>query len=171
MSKRMNSFGARAWASIKKDSLPSRWGNIFLLSVAYGATIFAVSVGAQWLLYHQFLANEGGIRWISPTIAACTTGLLIWRINRIRERERAAERSRIRALGDVNHHIRNCLQILVCENFARPQLSHESVAAIKRIDWTLKNVLPDLIETNEKKAPASSRLSRSEPLVIQERES
>lgn len=62
----------------------------------------------------------------------------------MRQKEHAAQAARAQAIGEVNHHIRNCLQILVCENFARPQLSDDSVYAIKRIDWTLKNVLPGL---------------------------
>jgi hypothetical protein len=77
----------------------------------------------------SFFASSRGPAMDWSQHCALSTGLFVWRIARMRQKEHAAQ-----AIGEVNHHIRNCLQILVCENFARPQLSDDSVYAIKRID-------------------------------------
>jgi hypothetical protein len=144
--RKSNAIGPDGWRDIR--NLKAKNSDTLLLSMAYGAMVFGASLGAQWLVYHYFLEIEGSLRWVASTIAGFSTGLLIWKINRIRQKDRAAERARMQIIADVNHHLRNCLQILVYENDARPQLSDTSLAAISRIDWTLKNVLSTLIETN-----------------------
>jgi hypothetical protein len=115
-----------------------------LIAAGNAAIVFFISAVAQWFIYEYLLKASGQMRWLSPSVAAVVTAVLSWKLKRSQERDRCLELQRLRVIAEVNHHIRNSLQILVYDRSVGRQVSDASVDAINRIDWTLKQVLPRL---------------------------
>ena len=134
--------GARELKSDNTQSSTTR--EPLLVAAGNAAIVFFISTAAQWFIYEYLLNSNGQMRWLAPSVAAGVTAVLSWKLKRAQERDRCLELQRLRVIAEVNHHIRNSLQILVYDRSVGRQVSEASVDAINRIDWTLKQVLPRL---------------------------
>jgi hypothetical protein len=105
--------------------------------------VFLLAIGAQWLVYEYLLREAGGMRLVSPSIAAIVTGLLAFRIQAIeRERTRATLRA-LQTIADMNHYIRNALQVISYASYTPAAEPDKHIReAVERIEWTLREVLP-----------------------------
>jgi hypothetical protein len=113
--------------------------------LTYGAVVFVISIAAQAVIYNMVLGSGGQLRWIGSTVAALCTAILVFRLKRIQEAEDDRARQRLQLVAEVNHHIRNSLQVLVYERtIGHPEGSKAALEAIDRIDWTLKQIAPVL---------------------------
>ena len=116
---------------------------ILTKGVAFAGIVFLLTVVVQWLVYDFVLRDPGGIRLIAPMVAALSSGAFVVSLNLARRRERISISERLRAIVEMNHHIRNALQVMVYhEAMNRDGESPEMQDAIRRIEWTLHSVVP-----------------------------
>jgi len=136
---------------------------LFAVSLGWGALVFFLSLGAQWVVYEHLLDDPGGMRIVSPAIAAIVTAALNFRLQLAMRERRLAGLNRYRVIADMNHHIRNALQIISYQSYVGDRAATERMrSAVDRIDWALREVLPSL-ETDKStfhgsapKAPGSN---------------
>lgn len=97
----------------------------------------------DWLLMLQGVPRLG-LLLISNFLTGIVAGILNVQ-TRLREIEKERlTRQRLTKIAEMNHHIRNALQVVV---FCAPKAENPAVAdtmkgAIRRIEWTLREVLP-----------------------------
>jgi hypothetical protein len=120
---------------------PNQW---HVLSVL----IFVVVVSAVGFGFDRLLVREGvpsiRVMLLSNVLTGIVAGVLFLQ-NRLRaqERQKLLEQ-RLQKLADMNHHVRNALQVV---SFYRHQISDPEAGrllqeSIRRIEWTLEEVLP-----------------------------
>jgi len=122
------------------ESSRSRDVLIFLLIV--------LVVGAIGVGFDQLLVREGVHRLdiiaLSNGLTGIVAGLLYFAITRIERERRATTQERLRTIADMNHHIRNALQIIAYANLTSDkEKSVELIrSSVERIEWALREVLP-----------------------------
>jgi hypothetical protein len=115
-------------------------------------TLIALVVFAINLLQDIFLSSEGFSRWgivaLSDVITGAIAGALFYQFVKHEKAKRELIRERMHTIAELNHHIRNALQVIKfwgtqhqnCTlDEMQIQLMKESV---DRIEWALREVLP-----------------------------
>jgi two-component sensor histidine kinase len=110
--------------------------------------VVALAVSLVGLAFDRMLLHEGIPRYdllgISNLLTGIVAGGFYWQLIR-RERERRDFiRERLFVISEMNHHIRNALQVISFYSY-RKQDSETLVMlqqAVTRIEWALKEVLP-----------------------------
>jgi len=77
------------------------------------------------------------------------------------ERELKRHRQLMGVIADMNHHIRNALQVIVSRSvlsIADSAAIGDIQQAVRRIDWCLREVLPNAEETTARQTPKSESL-------------
>jgi ABC-type nickel/cobalt efflux system permease component RcnA len=127
-------------------SLESFWARQSgLLSV-----LVIVIVSALGFVLDVSLLKEGfprhDLTLVSNVIIGIIAGWLFYQFARNEKAKRDAVRQRMRTIADLNHHIRNALQVIryaggskSAQDATQLQLINEAVA---RIEWALREVLP-----------------------------
>jgi hypothetical protein len=126
----------------------------------------AVVVSAIGMGFDQLLVREGVHRLdiiaLSNGLTGIAAGLLYFQIARIERERRAATQERLRTIAEMNHHIRNALQVISYASAATD--SEESVELIRRsverIEWTLREVLPGHV-TQQVQPPSAEQVRQS----------
>ena len=116
------------------------------LSVSF--VIAVVVITAVGFGFDRLLVDEGiprtGVMLLSNLLTAVVAGALFLQSKiRAQEKQELLEH-RLRKVAEMNHHVRNALQIV---SFYGHQMSDPEAArllqdSIKRIEWTLEEVLP-----------------------------
>lgn len=110
--------------------------------------IVAIVVGAIGMAFDQLLVKEGVHRLdiiaLSNGLTGIAAGLLYFQVTRIDRERRAATQERLRTIADMNHHIRNALQVIsYASTTADKSQSMELIGqSVERIEWALREVLP-----------------------------
>jgi hypothetical protein len=108
----------------------------------------AIAVAIVGIAFDRMLVHEGVPRYDLMAIADLLTGIVagafFWQARR-RERERRRfVRDRLRTISEMNHHIRNALQVI--SYYSEKQQDQKAVEmlgqAVNRIEWALSEVLP-----------------------------
>ena len=110
--------------------------------------VFVIIVGAAGLLFDRLLIKEGASRLdlmiASNALTGCVAGILLLQIVRRERERRAVIRERLQVVSEMNHHIRNALQVIAF--FVSREQDQETVkmvrSSVDRIQWALKEVLP-----------------------------
>lgn len=122
-------------------------GSSLRIAIATGVAVlltFGVKVAAIWLLFHDAYRHEGliftdGI--ISGLLAGALVALLL---GLVRARRRRLI-DYVRRVAELNHHVRNSLQVIVY-HAALANIPAEDVVqieqAVKRVDAALNEVFP-----------------------------
>jgi len=118
-----------------------------LLAIAIALVAFTLG-----MLQDLFLVTEGFSRWsliiLSNMLTGGIAGLLFYQYVRNERNRRELVRQRMQTIVELNHHIRNALQVIKfwgvqhqnCSlDDAQVQLMKDSV---DRIEWALREVLP-----------------------------
>jgi hypothetical protein len=111
--------------------------------VLFAGLISAVGVGFDRLLLAEGV-SRGGVLVLSNVLTGLVAGALFLQTKvRAQERQKLLE-ERLLKVAEMNHHIRNALQVMV---FYRHQISDPEAGSllqksIERIEWTLEEVLP-----------------------------
>ncbi|HVT99640.1 MAG TPA: hypothetical protein VHE33_19225 [Acidobacteriaceae bacterium] len=102
----------------------------------------AVDLVDRWLASQGLHAEVTRFDDILPGLVAAA---LVFLIQRQQNRELRRQRQNAAVIDQMNHHIRNALQVIV----ARASLDHEATPelrqiddAVARIDWALREILP-----------------------------
>src|SRR5947209_9020196 len=110
--------------------------------------LIAIAVSIVGIAFDRVLVHEGVPRYDLMAIADSLTGIVagafFWQALR-RERERRQfVRERLRTISEMNHHIRNALQVI--SYYSEKQQDEKIVdmlgQAVKCIEWALSEVLP-----------------------------
>jgi hypothetical protein len=108
-----------------------------------------------WLVGYGFdrlLAHDGVTRvdilLITNGLTGIVAGLLFYSLTNYERLRRNLIRNRLRTIAEMNHHIRNSLQVITYATAA--QNNAESVemirSSVERIEWALREVLPGHVE-------------------------
>jgi hypothetical protein len=104
-------------------------------------------VGLVGYGFDRFLARDGVTRTdilvVSNALTGIVAGFLFFSLSYNERVRRKAIQQRLRTIAEMNHHIRNSLQVIT---YAAAADSEESLALIRssveRIEWALREVLP-----------------------------
>jgi hypothetical protein len=119
-------------------------------------------VGAIGFGFDLLLGREGVSRrdllLLSNMLTGVVAGFLYYQLGRIERERRAIMQQRLRTIAEMNHHIRNALQVIT---YAASQDRADSVelirASLERIEWALREVLPGYLPA-EDELPSGQRL-------------
>jgi hypothetical protein len=77
-------------------------------------------------------------------------GALLWFWAEHERKQRILIQQRMQVVADMNHHIRNALQVITYAAVQRDEGTPLTMIrdSVNRIDWVLREVLPRLFETN-----------------------
>lgn len=134
---------------MKKDEFAreSHWsGRSGWLSI-----IIVVVVSAIGILLDSLLVKEGlprlGMLILSNSVTGLFAGGLFYQLAREERAHRELMRARVKTIAELNHHIRNALQVIKFWGAQqRPSLDAMQLQLINdsvdRIEWALREVLP-----------------------------
>ena len=118
-----------------------------LLAVVIGVLVFAVN-----LVQDMFLQTQGFSRWsivaISDIITGAIAGALFYQFAKNEKNRRELIRERMHTIAELNHHIRNALQVIKFwgaqhQNCALDEMQIGLMKdSVERIEWALREVLP-----------------------------
>jgi hypothetical protein len=148
---------------VKKDNLPdeslwSRRSGLFSLAVVVIVSILGV-------VMDRLLLKEGLPRIemliLSNSLTGLFAGWLFYQVAKAEKSSRELVRARMKTIAELNHHIRNALQVIKYLGGAQRsgldamqlQLINDSV---NRIEWALREVLPRYPLGNEGTADSNT---------------
>lgn len=118
-----------------------------LLAVAIASVAFTLG-----MLQDVFLVSEGFSRWslivLSNMFTGSIAGLLFYQYARNERNRRELIRQRMQTIVELNHHIRNALQVIKFWGAQHQQCSLDDAQvqlmkdSVDRIEWALREVLP-----------------------------
>ena len=126
-----------------RDPLSSRSGWLLFAAVA-------LVVSAIGFFFDNVIVKEGlpriGMLIVSNTITGLFAGGLFYQMAREERANRELVRARMKTIGELNHHIRNALQVIKFLGAQRSTLDAMQLQlindSVERIEWALREVLP-----------------------------
>jgi hypothetical protein len=116
-------------------------------------TFFAITL--MGMLMDLLLLNEGIPRFdlllLSNALVGGVAAVLVF-VLAVRQQQRAAfVSSRMRVIGEMNHHIRNALQVIQFSSRGKGTEAEMQAMreAVQRITWTLREVLPQMLNEED----------------------
>jgi len=109
--------------------------------------------------FDRLLAKDGVTRTdillTSNFLTGLVAGFLFFSLNNYERLRRSLVRERLRTIADMNHHIRNALQVITYATASKPQAGSVELIrnSVERIEWALREVLPGHLETLEAPEP------------------
>ena len=116
----------------------SHWvPRLWSLLVGFGF-FFLGSLSDAWLQRHTM---GWGIAMMDDALVGLAGGLLVLLYE---QRQRRNTIKKLEVIRQMNHHVRNSLQVIsFAASVARPEQTQEQLqAAVERIEWALREVLP-----------------------------
>jgi uncharacterized integral membrane protein len=134
-------------SSEQEQSTRSLWQSAagrVLLAIIFTVLVFIVSAGADLLMLHEHEPARFTIE-LSDAVSAVVIGLLSYQLIRFYHFRREHVRKRVEVISDMNHHVRNALQVIALTSHGKDK---EEIAAIResvnRIQWALRELLPKI---------------------------
>ncbi len=132
--------------------------------------IVVLVVGVIGVGFDRLLLTEGvkrlDILVLSNGLTGIAAGLLYFQITRIERERQAVTQARLRTIAEMNHHIRNALQVISYAGVTQDRdASVELIrSSVERIEWALREVLTGHItsgpdETSDENARHSTSVS------------
>lgn len=109
-----------------------------------------VLVTCSGYLLDRLLRHEGmpgrDLLFLSDALVGAVAAILVYILAEFEERKRKAVADRLKVIADMNHHIRNALQVIAYHSSVNEDKASIVVIddAVKRIAWALREVLPQL---------------------------
>ncbi len=131
--------------SSTETSLLSR-KTMLLAGLLAALLVFMVGAGLDWFVLHENESRTIAIS-VSDTLAAVIAGALVYRLMQYERDRRKFVRQRLEVIAEMNHHVRNALQVISLSahaSYADKQQLDAVKASVNRIQWALKEVLPKL---------------------------
>jgi uncharacterized protein YabE (DUF348 family) len=114
-----------------------------LLAIAAVLFVFLVSSAADLMLLKDEPARL--TIEISDAVSALAIGLLAYQLIRLQQQKRARVRQRLEIIADMNHHVRNALQVISLTTHGHEQSEIVTIReSVNRIQWALKELLPKI---------------------------
>ncbi|MGZ4787584.1 MAG: hypothetical protein ACXVZX_03625 [Terriglobales bacterium] len=106
--------------------------------------IFLVSSAADWLMLREHETPRFTVE-LSDAIAAAAIGLLSYQVVRLHQERRQRLRERIEVIAEMNHHVRNALQIISLTATGKDKEEISTIReSVNRIQWALRELLPKI---------------------------
>jgi len=106
--------------------------------------LFAGGCTLDWLVSSRLIPTRTTLIWVA--LVASLVGSLVFKVLCDAGDRRRALVTRLQTIADINHHIRNALQVIAYHarsGSGRSDRVMEDVdAAVSRIEWVLREVLP-----------------------------
>jgi signal transduction histidine kinase len=127
-----------------RESLWSRRSGWLSLGVV--VLVSAIGIVLDWLLVKEGLPRVGMLI-LSNSVTGLFAGGLFYQLAREERAHRELMRARVKTIAELNHHIRNALQVIkFWGEQQRPALDAMQLQLINdsvdRIEWALREVLP-----------------------------
>jgi hypothetical protein len=140
-------------------------------AIKYLVIVLAIAAEiVEHQVFHRLLTaygkNPADIVW-DDIVMGTAFGIVLFVILSFFDKAREHERRRTRMIAEMNHHIRNALQVIQYGLSDNAVLPPEYVRnAIKRIEWALREVLPDHQGRKEYRAhPQNAEVVQEEKLA------
>ncbi len=116
-----------------------------VVALAVAAGVFACTMALDWFLLRQERWRPLSMAGVSNLILSVITFVLVWRLVRYSQQQRREVMRRLEVIDEMNHHIRNALQVIAFN--VRPTTRNdwemiEMKQAVERIHWSLREILP-----------------------------
>jgi signal transduction histidine kinase len=102
---------------------------------------------------------------LDDVLLALAVGVLVFFLEQQHEHRLSEQRNRARIIAQMNHHIRNALQVIVCRTSLEDLNSQELEdikSAVDRIDWALREILTaKRMSAADKANPQDARITES----------
>lgn len=138
-----------------------------LVGFIAAVVVVGIAVAVAAMAFDRILLHEGVPRWdlmaISNGLTGIVAGALFWKARSLERARREFVRERLHTISEMNHHIRNALQVIsFYSNREQDAKTLEMLRkAVNRIEWALKEVLPgELGVPEEVSDPRSQEASR-----------
>ncbi len=123
----------------------SRASGAIMLAIIFTVLVFLVSSAADLLMLREHETARITIE-LSDAVSAIAIGLLAFQLVRMHQERRAKLRKRVEVIADMNHHVRNALQVISLSTHGKE--NEQEIAAIRdsmnRIQWALRELLPKI---------------------------
>lgn len=127
-----------------KSSFSQTSTSAILIAIAVAAIVFLVSSIADFALLYEHEPARLTIE-ISDAISSGVIGLLCFQLFRMQQQRRRQIRQRLEVIADMNHHVRNALQVISFTVESRDQQEIKAIReSMNRIQWALKELLPKI---------------------------
>ena len=134
-------------------------------SLAALAIVFSSSYLLEITLHRNGVPNRV-LLLASSMLVGLVAGAFVYVLS-LRERQRRAYvECRLRVIADMNHHIRNALQVITFYNRSGEKQPLGIIEAVERIQWALREVLPQLPESWPSGSPEES-VAQEKRAVVQ----
>ncbi len=121
--------------------------------------VFALVVAVVGFGFDHLLIREGvqraGVLFVSNLLTGVVASTLFLEYRLRAEEKQRLLRDRLKKIADVNHHVRNALQVVAFYQYQTqdPEAARLIQESIERIEWTLQEVLPRGWELDEGLSP------------------
>ena len=135
------------------------------------AVLVVVAVSIVGHVFDRLLLHEGVPRYdllaISNTLTGIVAGAFFWEAMRRDRERREFVRERLKTISEMNHHIRNALQVISLYSYRDQDEKAVDVLnqAVNRIEWALNEVLPGELAGNY--VPDLSHQPSEQPITKQ----
>src|SRR5262249_8178041 len=140
---------------------PSIVGMPLLAGLLVGTVVFVLDAGLEYGLLNRGISRSWTLL-VSDAVAAIAAAFFAAYSFSLHKEREAELRERVERIVEMNHHVRNALQVITYWSLAeRDKKEVELIRqAVDRIEWALREVLPSGL--GQKMPP------RKEPLEITE---
>ena len=131
--------------SLARDWLPS-WQRLAVISLLFALFVFCVSLSLDYLLLVHRDSPVATVE-VSDALAGLLAGVLFYKILDAGRRRRKLILHRLETIDQMNHHIRNALQVISFSVHANQEHAKEVAnidRAVNRIQWALREILPKM---------------------------
>ena len=130
--------------AISETSPFSNW-RLAAIAVAAAVIMFLVSAGLDSVIVHEHESRLTAIQ-VSDILGGVVAGALMFRLLLYERERRARLRRKMAIISDMNHHVRNALQVISFQTFSAADKEQlETIReSMERIQWALKEILPKL---------------------------
>jgi hypothetical protein len=114
------------------------------IAAALALLIFSVGAWMDWLVLDRMLSYRAMLA--SDVAVAVLAGLLLFKVLADARRHHRETLRQMETIAEMNHHIRNALQVIAYHNVSHPssgQAVEQVGEAVERIEWALREVLPE----------------------------
>src|SRR5579864_816865 len=131
--------------SLAHDWLPS-WQRLGVISLLFALFVFCSSLALDYLLLVHRDSPVATVE-VSDALAALLAGVLFYKILDAGRRRRELILQRLETIDQMNHHIRNALQVISFSVHAKQEHAKEVAnidRAVNRVQWALREILPKM---------------------------